>query len=128
MIKPIRFLNVINSMDMGGTIRNYPDSDDSAAFLYILANGENSAAYNLTNMDNKISIKAIAEKIIEVNHSDIHLKFDIAEDITKLGFRKDGCTLVDADRLYTLGWSPVYSIEDTLVKLVDYMRCHKNSK
>lgn len=113
----------------GGTVRNYLDSDDSAAaFLYILVNGENCIAYNLTNMDNKISIKSIAEKIIEVNRSDIKLKFDIAEDITKLGFRKEGCTLVDADRLYKLGWGPVYNIEDTLIKLVDYMRNHKNNK
>ena len=110
----------------GGSVRTYLDSDDAAAaFLYILANGKDRTVYNLTNMDNKISIRDIASKMIEVNNSDVKLKFDIAEDITKLGFRKEGCTLIDADRLYTLGWTPVYSMADTLSKLVEFMSSNR---
>ena len=111
----------------GGTVRTYLDSDDAAAaFLYILANGEDKTVYNITNMSNKISIRDMAEKMIELNNSDVNLKFDIAEDITKLGFRKEGCTLINAQRLYDLGWEPTYSVSDTLIKLVKFMKMNRN--
>lgn len=107
----------------GGTVRNYLDSDDAAsAFLYILVNGENENAYNLTNMDNAFSIKEIAEKIIRISKAPIQLKFDIAEDIKTLGFRKEGCTLMDASKLEGIGWKPVYSLDDTIEKMLFSMK------
>lgn len=106
----------------GETVRSYLDADDAAiAFLYILAFGKSCNAYNLTNMANAISIKDMALKMIEVFVTEINLKFDIAEDITKLGFRKEGTTLMDASKIEALGWKPVYTLEDTLKKLVASM-------
>lgn len=107
----------------GGTVRNYLDADDAAsAFLYIIVNGENCNAYNITNMDNAISIKDIAAKMIDISGNQVELIFDIAEDVKALGFRKEGCTVMDANKLENLGWKPVYSFEDTLFKLLDSMR------
>lgn len=107
----------------GGTVRNYLDADDAAsAFLYILVNGENCNAYNITNMENAISIKDIAAKMIDISGNQVELIFDIAEDVKALGFRKEGCTVMDANKLENLGWKPVYSLEDTLCKLLDSMR------
>lgn len=104
---------------MGGTVRSYLDSDDAAsAFLYLLVNGKNINVYNITNMDNTISIREIAEKLIVLSKSNIQLKFDVCEDHSVLGYRKEGCTLMDATKLYSLGWKPVYSIDDTLLKLI----------
>ena len=104
----------------GGTVRNYLDVDDAAsAFLYILANGENGNAYNLTNRDNAISIRDIALKIIELGGSQVKLVFDIADDIKALGFRKEGVTLMDPSKLEGLGWKPVYSLDDTVLKMLD---------
>ncbi len=106
---------------MGGTVRSYLDADDAArAFLYILVRGEKNTAYNITNMDNAISIRDIATKMIALAGSQVELKFDVAEDVAKLGFRAEGTTLMDASRLCNLGWSPVYTIDDTLTKL---LRC-----
>lgn len=107
----------------GGTVRSYLDSDDAAsAFLYLLANGENCNVYNVTNMDNKISIKDIAEKVIKLSGENIELKFDIAENVKSLGFRKEGCTLMDASKLYDLGWEPVYNIDETILKLLNEIK------
>lgn len=110
----------------GGTVRSYLDADDAAiAFLYILANGKSSNAYNLTNMENSISIKDIAVKMIELSNSDVQLKFELTDDIASMGFRKESCTLMDAGKIEQLGWKPVYSMEDTLVKLLDSMKLSK---
>lgn len=107
----------------GRTVRSYLDVDDAAsAFLYIFVNGETNNAYNLTNMDNEISIRDIARKIIEISGGKIGLKFDISEDIKQLGFRNEGRTIIDASKIENIGWMPVYSFEETLEKLLDSMR------
>lgn len=107
----------------GGTVRNYLDVDDAAsAFLYILVNGENGNAYNLTNRNNAISIRDIAKKIIEIDGNRVELVFDIAEDIKALGFRKEGVTIMDPTKLENLGWQPVYSFDSTLRKLLSTFR------
>jgi len=110
----------------GETVRSYLDADDAAiAFLYVLANGQNCNAYNLTNMDNEISIKDIAENIIKLSGADIKLIFDVPEDAHKLGLRKEGRTVMDASRIYSVGWKPVWSLEDTLEKLIVSMKENK---
>ena len=107
----------------GGTVRNYLDVDDAAsAFLYILVNGENCNAYNLTNRDNAISVRDIAKKLIALGGDKVELVFDIAEDIKALGFRKEGITVMDPSKLENLGWKPVYTFEDTLEKLLSTLR------
>lgn len=107
----------------GGTVRNYLDVDDAAsAFLYILVNGENCNAYNLTNRNNAISVRDIASKLIALSGDKVELVFDIADDIKALGFRKEGITVMDPSKLENLGWKPVYTFEDTLVKLLSTLR------
>lgn len=103
----------------GGTVRSYLDSDDAAiAILYVLAKGENCNAYNLTNMDNAISVRDIAERMIDVSGSNIKLKFDLSADNIKLGYRKECCTLMDSSKLMRLGWKPVYNLNDTICKML----------
>lgn len=111
----------------GGTVRSYLDADDAAiAMLYVIANGQNGNAYNLTNMDNAINIRDIANKMIKVADSNIQLKFDITEDVSKLGYRKEGCTLMDSTKLMDLGWKPVYTLDETIKKMIESMRNNKN--
>jgi len=110
----------------GGTIRNYIDVDDAAsAFLYIIASGDTNNAYNVTNMDNALSIKEIAEKFIEMRKGGSSLVFDIEEDVSRLGFRKESCTLIDASKIMNLNWLPVWRFDETVKKMVAYLQTIK---
>ena len=112
----------------GGTVRSYLDSDDAAsAFLYILVNGENENAYNLTNPENEISVKGIAERMIALIGDGIVLKMEIAEDAQALGFRKESRTVMDAGKLMGLGWAPAYSLDDTIRKMYESMKENKDA-
>lgn len=107
----------------GGTMRSYLDSDDAArAILYVLAKGDNCNAYNLTNMNNAISIRDMAKRMIEVSGNTVELKFDISEDYANLGFRKESCTLMDSNKVMRLGWKPVYNLDETIYKLLHCCR------
>ena len=111
----------------GGTMRSYLDVDDAAiAMLYVIANGHSGNAYNLTNMNNAISIRDIANRMIKVAGSNIQLKFDIVGDVSKLGYRKEGCTLMDSTKLMDLGWKPVYTLDETIEKMIRSMKNNKN--
>ena len=110
----------------GGTVRNYLDVDDAASgFLYMLVNGENCTAYNLTNRNNVFSVRDIAMRMIELDGNHVELVFDIADDIKSLGFRKEGVTVVDPTKLENIGWSPIYTFDETLQKLLDTMKMNK---
>ena len=107
----------------GSTIRSYLDADDAAtAFLYILLRGESNNAYNLTNMENAISIRGIAKKMIEISGKSIQIEFSIAADAHKLGMRKESTTLLDATKLQALGWKPVHTLEETISALLASIR------
>lgn len=107
----------------GKTVRSYLDADDAAiAFLYVLTNGESCNAYNLTNMDNVISIKDIAVRIIELTDAKINIVFDASEDAHKLGLRQEGKTVMDATKLEAIGWKAVYTLNETLLKLIKSMK------
>jgi dTDP-glucose 4,6-dehydratase len=108
----------------GETVRNYCDAEDaSMAFLYLLAFGEPGQAYNVANMDTEISIKDLALKFIE-SFSDCKTKlvFDISDDATKLGYNQIQRNVLDSSKLMLTGWNPKYSLDDTIIKLVDYMK------
>lgn len=87
----------------GGTIRSYLDVDDAVtAFLYILTDGKSKNTYNLTNMNNAISIKDMADKMIQLSESSISVRFDIPNDADSTGYRKEGCTLINSEKLMSI--------------------------
>lgn len=113
----------------GETVRSYLDADDAAiAFLYILANGKGSNVYNVTNMANVISIKDIALKMIQISKAQVDLKFDLVDKIEKEGYRQEGITLMDASKIENIGWKPVYTLEDTLEKMIFSMKMKRGDK
>jgi nucleoside-diphosphate-sugar epimerase len=73
-------------------------------------------------MENAISIRDIAFKMIKLSGSNIKLRFDTANDSSKQGFRKGESTLMDAEKIMNLGWKPAYFFEDTLEKLMTSMK------
>ena len=119
---------VINNQDIvlkshGTTVRSYLDSDDAAiAFLYILVNGQSCNAYNLANSENEISIRDIADRIIRLSGTSAKIRFDIENDTAKFGMRKEGKTVMDTSKIEAIGWSPVYSFDDTLIKLIESIK------
>lgn len=112
----------------GTTVRSYLDADDAAiAFLYILMKGTSCNAYNLANRSNEISIREIAERMIAISGADSKLVFDVAEDASVFGMRKEGKTVMDTTKIESIGWRAVYSMDDTLGKLIDSMKASRDA-
>ncbi len=108
----------------GDTVRNYCDTLDVAdAILTVLEKGENGEAYNVANMDTALSIKELAERFISLYpEAGIKLKFDISEDITKLGYNQTVKIRLDSNKLCSLDWQPKFGADDMIKHLVNVMR------
>lgn len=105
----------------GLTMRSYLDADDAAsAFLFILMNGSNCNSYNLANEENLISIINIAKLFVELSNNKIKVKFELPEENSS--FRAEGKTVIDSTKLKELGWKPVYSFDETIIKLINSMK------
>lgn len=108
----------------GETVRNYCYVNDAvAAIFYILLQGKSGEAYNVANMDTAISIKEMAERIIEQNpYAKTKLIFDLEDDIQKLGYNENIIKRLDTKKLENLGWKPQIDMNTMLRRLVEYMR------
>lgn len=108
----------------GETVRNYCDVDDCAkALIMLLTEGKSEEAYNIANPETEISIRDMAERFIMLfPESGIQVKFDLSEDCTKLGYNQTIKSVLAADKLTGIGWKPDYSLDETIKRLVDYMK------
>lgn len=109
---------------LGETVRNYCDVDDAVeAILTVLTDGAGGEAYNIANMDMEVSIKELAERTIGLYpDAGISLKFDVAEDITKLGYNQTIKIRLDSSKLMQLGWTPKNGLDQMIKNVVDAMK------
>ena len=108
----------------GQTVRSYCYTKDAvAAMLLILAEGDCGAAYNVTNMDTKISIADMARLVCEIfPESGIQVTFDVPEDVAAFGYNPEMVIALDSSRLMALGWKPSVDLREMFVRLADSMR------
>lgn len=112
----------------GETVRNYCDAEDAAmALLLMFVNGVPGEAYNVANMNAEISIKDLAEKFITLfPESNISLKFDLGDDAAKLGYIAVMRNVINSEKLMSIGWEPVYSMDEMIIRLVNSLKKEEN--
>lgn len=108
----------------GETVRNYCDVDDCAdALILLLEKGVSGHAYNVANESTEISICDLAMRFIQLfPDAGISLEFDLSTDATKLGYNQTMRSVLCAEKLRAIGWIPRYSLDDTIIRLVDSMK------
>ena len=111
----------------GETVRNYCDVEDCAdALLLLLTKGESGQAYNIANQQTQISIKDLAEKFIALYpQAGINLRFDLQDDISKLGYIQKIHSCLNSEKMMQLGWKPKFDLDEMIVHLVDSMRSNR---
>lgn len=111
----------------GSTERNYCYIRDAiAGILTLLLNGESGQAYNIANKDTLISIRGMAEMLIEKYlESGSKLVFDIAEDATKLGYNPKVKMNLDTQKIEKLGWKAEVGLEVMFEHLIESMKLNK---
>ena len=107
----------------GSTERNYCYTKDAiTGILTVLLSGNAGEAYNVANKDTLITIRGMAEMLIGLYpKSGTSLVFDIAEDVTKLGYNPKVKMNLDTAKLESLGWTATVPLKDMFKNLIDSM-------
>jgi len=95
-------------------------ADTCSALLYILLNGKNGEAYNISNNDNILSLFEIANILTEYSNKKVIFDIPSSEEIA--GYSVITKALLDSSKLQKLGWKPLYSLKDGLLRTVDILR------
>lgn len=111
----------------GETVRNYCYTSDAiSGILTVLIKGKNGEAYNIANPNSTISIADMADLFCGLfKESKSKVVFDIAEDVSKLGYNPVVKLQLDSSKLQSLGWISSVSLSDSIKKLVEYMKASR---
>lgn len=106
----------------GETVRNYCYTRDAIrALLLILLQGESGCAYNVANRETAISIKNMAQLLInKYPDADINIEYELA-DAQKLGYNPEVKIELDTSRLQALGWKAEVGLADMFDRMIQSM-------
>ena len=107
----------------GKTVRSYCYIKDAAAALFlILLKGENGSAYNVTNMDTKISIADMAKLVCDTfSEAGIQVVFDQPKNVSAFGYNPEMVITMDSRKLMGLGWKPTVNLPEMFTRMAKSM-------
>lgn len=95
----------------GSLVRSYIYLFDTASGLFkILFDGKNGEVYNVANRNSNVSIREIADEISAL--AGVSLIVDLPEEEQNKGYAPFSESLLDASKLESLGWKPIFDMEN----------------
>jgi nucleoside-diphosphate-sugar epimerase len=113
--------NIVLHTD-GSSIGNYCYSADAIlGLILILLNGTNGQAYNVVNEESTMTIRQMAELVAtRVAGGSIAVKYEIPET-NIYGYAIPSQNKLSSDKLRSLGWVPMYGMEDMYIRMIGYL-------
>ena len=99
-------------------------ADICSALLFLLLNGKNGKAYNISDVDCDLTLLQIANILSEYTGKEI--VFDIPSSVESAGYSKATKALLDSSKLRELGWEARYPIKNGIIRTVKILQdmCH----
>lgn len=94
--------------------------DTALALFYILLEGASSQAYNVTNDEQELTLKEIAEYLTSLSNKKV--VFELPNEVEKKGYSGLIRSTLNIDKLKTLGFQPLTSMKEGLKKTVRILR------
>lgn len=95
-------------------------ADAVSALLYILVNGEDGTAYNISNDECNVRLKDFAKLCAEYAHKEV--VFELPTATEQKGFSVAMRALLDNSRLRSLGWTPRYVMRNAVNRTLDILK------
>ncbi len=112
----------------GTAVRTYTYIADAVAGLYRILLGTEDMVYNIGNEDGKVSIRELAEIMVDIYpERGLKLVFDIPEGGTK-GTAPYTLGILSSGKLRKTGWSPKYSVKEGFKRTLEYLEIEEEEK
>lgn len=85
-------------------------TDAVSALLYILFYGESGQAYNIANKNSNVTIRQLADLIAKTSKRIV--RFEVPDEVEKMGYSKVTRAVFDATKLEGLGWQANVGIKE----------------
>lgn len=95
-------------------------ADAVNAMLYVLLNGENGVAYNISNESCNVHLKDFALYCAEWAGKNV--VFDLPSETEQKGFSIATQAVLDNTRLIKLGWKPIYDMKEALRRTLQILK------
>ncbi|MBO0422099.1 dTDP-glucose 4,6-dehydratase [Enterococcus plantarum] len=95
-------------------------ADAAYALLYLLLNGKNGEAYNIANSEFDLTLRELATKLSEIAGTKVI--FEIPDSSESAGYSKATQAILDTKKIETLGWKPIYSLDEGLEQIIRIMK------
>ena len=118
---------IINDEDIvlnsdGSSFGNYCyTSDTLRAIFLLLKNGENGEAYNISNEENNVTIRQMAETVCNTFSNKSKVIFNIP-NTNIYGYAAPVKLKLNTDKIKKLGWEPQYNLTEMYERLIKYYR------
>lgn len=125
-LKNVLFNEDIILKSEGTSVRTYTYIADAVAGMFYILLNTDEMVFNIGDENGKVTIKELAELLVNiVPEKNLNLVFDIPKDINS------GCApftdgILNSDKLRTLGWKPINSIEDGFKRTLEYLEIEKD--
>lgn len=116
--------NILNGEDIvmksnGEQVRSWCYVVDCAlGILYVLFNGQNKEAYNISDNNSVISIREMAEIIAKIGGKKVVI--NAPSEIEQRGFNVVKKEVLDSSKLQKLGWTSLCGIEEGFTHTIKY--------
>lgn len=119
-------MNAVNNEDIvlkseGNQYFSYAYVGDVVySLLYLLAHGGNGEAYNIAVPEFDMHLKDLAQNLASINQKEIIL--DLPDEEERKGFSKASQAILASDKIVSLGWKPLFGLNEALKNTVELIR------
>lgn len=94
--------------------------DAVSAILYILVNGKENDTYNIANQMCNVHLVDFAKQIAAMSGTNV--VFDVQSRLEQKGSMNSVYDLIDNSKLQTIGWTPTYSLTESVKRTLEILR------
>ena len=106
----------------GKPIRTYTYVSDAVAAIFRILLDSDEMVYNISSPESTVSIRQLAETLAYAYaERGIQVVMELPKETKNTGAAPFTLGILNSDRLHELGWHPVYSLRDGLMRTVQYL-------
>lgn len=102
--------------------------DAVSALITLLLCGEDGCTYNVANKETYCSIRTLADTIVKVTGANCQVRVNTGSEEERRIYPPDSFLRLDTSKLEALGWKACYSLQESILLLMNNMMKNKENR